>query len=303
MGPTFRIPLAALGAALLSLGCSVNPIAPVDTPSAPVTAMLESRGMPLDASPAVKEVGLVDLSLGRVTRVEYVVRTRMTPLGQPPSEWQETRFARELKIVGEETPLAGGETYRVEESVDPLDPGNVLLRDLWRQDKAGLFNFQADLVPTAMRLTASRLALDDPARSAQIARALAVIEAKRAAIQGRIPRALAKRGPQEAEITFLRYPLHNNASWDGRPGFNVWYFEGWEDLATPAGTFHAARVRIDVPGQLGPNDLVQSWWAAPGESQRHYHIFADLTDETGQVTGTFEADEAFVVTRYESQPL
>jgi len=299
MGPSFRIRFAALGIPLLALGCSVNANAPLDTPSGPATVTLDSRGTPIDAAPAAKEVGLIDLALGRVTRVEYVVRTRMTPTGQPPSDWQETRFARELKIVGEETPLAGGETYRVEESVDPLDPGNVLLRDLWRQDKAGLFNFQADLVPTAMRLTASRLPLDDPSRSAQIARALAVIEAKRAAIQGRIPRALAKRGPQEAEITFLRYPLHNNASWDGRPGFNVWYFEGWEDLATPAGTFRAARVRIDVPGQLGPNDLVQSWWAAPGESQRHYHIFADLTDETGQVTGTFEADEAFVVTSYQ----
>ena len=178
MGPTLRLRLAALCAALILLGCSVNAIAPLNTPSGPVTVTLESRGTPIDASPAAKEVGLVDLSLGRLTRVEYVVRTRSTPAGQPPSEWQEMRFARELKIVGEETPVAGGETYRVEESVDPVDPGNVVLRDLWRQDKAGLFNYQADLVPTAMRLTASRLALDDPSRASQITRALAVIEAE-----------------------------------------------------------------------------------------------------------------------------
>jgi len=296
MGPSRRIRFAALALPLLALGCSVNAIAPISTSSGPVTVALESRGTPIAEAPAAREVGLVDLSLGRVTRVDYVVRTRMTPTGQPPTEWVESRFARVLTIVGEDTPLPGGETYRVEESVDPLDPENTLLRDLWRQDKAGLFNFQEDLAPTAMRLAAARLALDDPAHASQVARALTVIEAKRAAIRGR---ALARRGPQTAEITFLRYPLHPNASWDGRPGFNVWYFEGWEDLVTPAGTFHAARVRIDVPGLLGPRDVVQSWWAAPGETQRHYHIFADLTDETGQVTGTFEADETFVVTSYQ----
>jgi len=303
MGPSYRIRCAALGLALLGLGCSVNAIAPINTPSGPVTVTLESRGIPLDAAPVAREVGFVDLSLGRVTRVEYVVKTRTGPVGGPLSEWEETRFAHVLTIVGEETPLAGGPTYRVEETVDAETPGTVLLRDRWRQDKSGLYDFQDDLVPTAMRLNAGRLALDDPARSSQIARALSLIEAKRAAVQGRTPRALARRGPQPTEITFLRYPLHPNASWDGRPGFNVWYFEGWDDLATPAGPFHAARLRIDVPGLLGPDDVVQTWWAAPGETKRHYHFVAPLTDETGAVTGTFEADEAFVVTGYETQPL
>jgi hypothetical protein len=299
MGPTFRIHLAALGVVLVALGCSVNPIAPNNTTSGPVTATLDSRGTPIAVALAEKEVGFVDLSLGRVTRAESVVRTRMTMTGQPPGEWQETRFARVATIVGEETPLAGGPTYRVEETVDPTNPGEVLVRDRWRQDKSGLYDFQDDLVPTAMRLTASRIPLDDPSRAAQVARALAVIEAKRAAVQGRVTRTLERRGPLETEITFLRYPLHPNASWDGRPGFNVWYFEGWDDLATPAGNFRAARLRIDVPGQLGPDDVVQTWWAAPGETKRHYHFLAPLTDENGQVTGTFEADEAFVVTSYQ----
>jgi hypothetical protein len=298
MGPSFRMRLAALGVVLLSLGCSVNAIAPINTPSNPVTVTLDARGTPIDAAPAEKEVGLVDLSLGRVTRVEYVVMTRFRPVGGPMSDWAETRFARELTIVGEETPLGGGPTYRVEEAVDPANPGAVLLRDRWRQDKSGLFDFQEDLAPTAMRLTASRLTLDDPSRAAQIARALTIIEAKRAAIRG-VSQALARRGPQQAEITFLRYPLHPNASWDGRPGFNVWYFEGWDDLVTPAGPFHAARLRIDVPGQLGPDDVVQTWWAAPGETRRHYHFLAPLTDSNGEPTGTFEADEAFLVTSYE----
>jgi hypothetical protein len=293
MGPTFRIRIAALGLALLALGCSVNAIAPIDTPSGPVTMTLESR------APESQQAGLVDLSPGRVTRVDYVVRTRLTLTGQPASEWQESRFARVLTIVGEETPRPGGPTYRVEESIDPENPGEVVLRDLWRQDRSGLFNFQEDMVPDVVRLQAQRLALEEPSLAAQIARALVVVEAKRAAIRGRTSPALARRGPLEAEITFLRYPLHPNASWDGRPGFNVWHFEDWEDLATPAGAFRAARLRIDVPGQLGPNDLVLTWWAPPGETKRHYHIFADLTDETGQVTGTFEADETFVVTIYQ----
>ena len=303
MGPSYRIRIVALGLALAALGCSVNAIAPINTPFGPVTVTLESRGMPIDAAPVVKEVGFVDLSLGRVTRAEYVVMTRVSPVGGPRSDWAETRFAHELTIVGEETPLAGGPTYRVEEVVDPEKPGTVLLRDRWRQDKSGLYDFQDDLVPTAMRLTARQLTLDDPARASQIERALASIEAKRAAVQGRTPRALAGRGPQPAEITFLRYPLHPNASWEGRPGFNVWYFEGWDDLVTPAGPFRAARVRIDVPGLLGPDDVVQTWWAAPGETKRHYHFVAPLTDDNGEVTGTFEADETFVVTRYETQPL
>jgi hypothetical protein len=87
------------------------------------------------------------------------------------------------------------------------------------------------------------------------------------------------------------------------PGLQRLVFEGWDDLATPAGPFRAARVRIDVPGQLGPDDVVQTWWAAPGETKRHYHFVAPLTDDTGAITGTFEADETFLVTSYESQPL
>jgi hypothetical protein len=281
MGPTDRFRLAALAAAFLLVSCSRQS-------TEPSPLRLASSAAGLEAAPlAVREVGLVDLGLGRVTRVDGHALTRIIPTGQAPGPYDDQALAFVRTITGDE--VHGGVTYRVETSVDPAEPAVTLLTDRWRQDRSGLFDWQEDLGAPARRTYAIHAYADVDAASLE--RALAVIEAKRAAVLG-------ARGPLASEITFLRYPLHPHASWDGRPGFNVWYFEGWDDLDTPAGRFRAARVRIDVPGQLRPDDVVLEWWAAPGEIKRHFHFTADMTDASGQETGTFEADETLLVSAY-----
>ena len=204
------------------------------------------------------------------------------------------------RSCGEETPVAGGETYRVEESVDPVDPGNVLLRDRWRQDKSGLFNYRRavtfpdgdapDREPACARRSLACLADRARARGGR-----GEARASRAAFRARSPGADRSR-PRSRSCATRSTRTHRGtgarASMSG--------------ISKSGRISRRRRVRSTRPAcastcraSSGPNDIVQSWWAAPGESQRHYHIFADLTDETGQVTGTFEADEVFVVTSYQ----
>ena len=302
MGPTLRLRYAALAAAFLGLGCSVDAIAPIHTPSGPVTVTLESMGVPLAAPLAVKEVGLVDLDLGRITEVSGVARVRTRAVGEPFGPYDETPLSFQRTITGEATPVAGGPTYRTEALVDLTNAGaGVIATDLWRQDRSGLFLWQKDLSGGALRAAARKAIAraGGGARAAQMERAFAEIEQKRAAVRGSAgPTTNGRPGPLASEITFLRYPLHPNASWDGRPGFNVWYFDGWEEVETPSGVFRAARLHIDVPGQLGPDDFARTWWAAPGETRRHFHFIAEMRDENGQPTGYLEADETLLLNLY-----
>ena len=306
MGPTHRLRLAAFAAALVALGCSAGVDAPLQT-SANLVQSNQVQGVPLDAATVEKEVGLVDLSPGRVTRVEGEERIRQIPAGGDPGAWEVTPIGFQLTMKDDATPVPGGPTYRVEDTVALNDPATVILTDLWRQDKSGLFNWQSDLPGSGFAALAQRLEQrTDDAHRAAIERALAVVEARRQAVLGAssLPtrRALGGGGgPTDHEITFLRYPLHPNASWDGRPGFNVWTCEAKEWLDTPAGRFHAGRMHIDVPGQLGPDDYALTWWAEPGEVKRHYHFLAPLTDANGNPIGNFEFEETLEVTQY-TQP-
>jgi hypothetical protein len=286
MGPTLRLRTALVVAALVALGCSNRVDAPFETSTAPT---LEAAKAATDA------IGLVDLSAGRVTRVEGEFRFRFEPDGGPATEWESFATTYQSTMQGDDvTPVPGGPSYRPEEYLEVSDSSTVLNTYLWRQDKSGLYLYQEDVAAPAS-LSAHR--------SAAIARALASIEQKRTALRGALTempllRAGQAGGPGPHEITFLEYPLHPNATWEGRPGFNVWTVEAKEWLDTPAGRFHAARIDIVLPQFFGPGDYALTWWAEPGEIQRHYHLFGDMTDESGNIIGKVETDETFQVTQY-----
>jgi hypothetical protein len=300
MGPTLRIALVSLS--FVALGCSGRADAPITAPSGlNAVAVNDVAGIPVDARLTEKEVGLVDLSPGRVTRLEGEWRMRELPDGGPPGAW-ETHSNGFIRTVqpGDETPVPGGPSYRVEHEAAIDDPATVNVVDLWRQDRSGLFLYQEDVdAPRTLHVAG--------VRSSAVQRALAIIEQKRAAARGALFTDMPTRrataapgGPGPHEITFLRYPLHPNASWDGRPGFNVWTVEAKEWLDTDAGRFHAARLHIEVPGAFGPDDYAITWWAEPGEVKRHYHFLAPMTDMNGVPIGMFEFEETLDITQYAS---
>lgn len=297
MGPTLRLRSALAVFAFVALGCSTRIDAPITAPSAQLN---ELQGVPLAANLVEKEVGLVDLSPGRVTRIEGEWRMRQIPDGGPPGAW-ETHPSGLVRTMqpDDATPIPGGPSYRVEDEASTDDPATVLLVSLWRQDRSGLFLYQEDVAAARpLRLAG--------VTSPPALRALAIIEQKRAAVMGALAQEMPTRrataqpgGPGPHEITLLRYPLHPNASWDGRPGFNVWTVEAKEWLDTAAGRFHAARLSIVVPGAFGPDDYALTWWAEPGEVKRHYHFLVPATDVNGNPIGVFEFEETLEVTQYE----
>ena len=298
MGPTLRLRSALAVFAFVALGCSARVDAPITAPTAQLN---EVQGVPLAANLVEKEVGLVDLSPGRVTRIEGEWRVRELPDGAPPGAWEThpTGLVRTMQ-PGEATPVPGGPSYRVEQEAELADSTGPV-DYLWRQDRSGLFLYQED-VEAPRTLHAAGV------RSAAVQRALAIIEQKRAAVIGAVEQQMPTRrataapgGPGPHEITFLLYPLHPNATWEGRPGFNVWTVQAKEWLDTAAGRFHAGRLSIVVPGGFGPDDYALTWWAEPGEVKRHYHFLAPLTDANGNPIGNFEFEETLEVTQY-TQP-
>lgn len=289
--------LAVLG--LAGSACSPQSVMePADVRPAPAGAALSGTAPERPALDALAANGrvVVDLGFNRLTRVVGVFRARTTPAGQAPGPWVEAPFATERLIVGVQTPVGGGPTYRQERVRHLEDSGPSTTYDLWRQDRSGLYLHQPDL--SARTARPMPLAIARSARGAMagtaFVRAWDAIATKRAALLAGPP-----GGPTALEITFLRYPLRKGASWEGRPGFNVWTVEDFDWLATPAGRFRAARLRIELPQFFGPRDRALTWWDAPGEVKREFHLFGSATDDQGNVLGELETIETFELVAYE----
>jgi hypothetical protein len=304
--PTAGVLAGLLGVAALS-GCSTGtPMEPSGTrTSADELAAASARpDAGLDARDFFGNQGVVDLSLDRLSVATGAFRARIVPEGQEPGPWVEVTFTVERQVMGLSTPAFGGPTY-VRERVRRTEGTNPFTHeDLWRQDRSGLYLYQADAEAAALpRLRIASMARTiagpsaTPEQALAYARAAEDVAAKRAALLLGPP-----GGALSSEITFLRYPLHRGASWEGRVGFNVWTVEEVEWLALPTGRMRAARMRIELPGQFGPNDRALTWWDAPGEVKREFHLFGTATDEQGNEIGEFETLESFELTAYGPAP-
>jgi hypothetical protein len=312
MGTTSSHAIAAalIAATLTGPACSRQATDPTSSSAVSAASAILSTDSDAgtDASTLSSQAsGLVDLSLNRLTRVEGTFRIRITLTGQEPGEWQEFPFTRERQIIGTQTPEPGGPEYRAERATETSDPEPVVTIDLWRQDRSGLFLYQSDVSSPSAPLAAQALRGLDATQVTAFDRALRDIAAKRDAALGLgLPAELTTRrsgstafGVGPHEITFLLYPLRPGATWEGRPGFNVWTVEALETIASPAGRFHTARLRIEVPDFFGPEDVARTWWGVPGEVKREFHFVTDATDENGTVIGRVEDTESFLVTAYQ----
>ncbi len=294
--------LPAIAVLLLAgTGCSrENPMTPADVRATTDGGALASRidfarpGIDVVADRFASERGVVDLGFNRLTRVSGSFRARTTLTGQPAGPWVEGTFITERLVVGVQTPVGGGPTYRQERVRHLEDSGPSTTYDLWRQDRSGLFLYQPDFArtPRPLPLALAR-SLAGASQAAAFARAYDAVAAKRTALTAGPP-----GGPFAREITILRSPLRKGARWEGRPGFNLWTVEELEWLDTPGGRFHAARMRIELPAYFGPRDRALTWWDAPGEVKREFHLFVTATDEQGNELGELETSETFEVVAY-----
>ena len=300
--------LAGLACVVALSGCSpATPMEPADVRQAPdgfaAAGAHSDPGLAANPNP-FESKGVVDLSFDRLTVVAGTFRARTTLTGQEPGPWVEGSFTIERQVVGLATPAFGGPTY-VRERVRHLeDTGPSTSEDLWRQDRSGLYLYQADAgvsaSPRLRQATQARaiaMPATTPAVAAAFARAAEEVAAKRAALLLGPP-----GGALSTEITFLRYPLHKGVSWEGRVGFNVWTVEDLEWLTLPAGRVRAARLRIELPGLFGPDDRALTWWDAPGEVKREFHLSGTATDEQGNKIGEVETLESFELTAYGPAP-
>jgi len=303
--PTPALVVAALAAALAGLSCSRAPSAPEFTsPTGDrLAALAEVSARPDDAGLAAADRfdpgrNFVDLSFGRLTVVEGEGRVRSILTGQEPGPWGTFQQRIERQVVDLRTPVGGGATYRVERVRHHEGGGTPFEEfDLWRQDKSGLYLYSPEATEaTIERRALAAVAESAPAgRTAAFARATAAVLAKRDAILAGGP----PGGPGTDEITFLRFPLRRGASWDGRVGFNVWTVEETEWIDTPFGRLHATRLRIEIAEAFGPRDRALTWWQAPGEVRRAFHLFSDAVDDGGNVIGEVEFEESFALTVYQ----
>jgi hypothetical protein len=55
---------------------------------------------------------------------------------------------------------------------------------------------------------------------------------------------------------------------------------------------------IDLPGMLGPEDRVFTWWGAPGEVARAFHFEQFVTGPDGQPLGEIESEETITLLSY-----
>ena len=106
-----------------------------------------------------------------------------TLTGQPAGPWVEGTFTTERLVVGVQTPVGGGPTYRQERVRHLEDSGPSTTYDLWRQDRSGLFLYQPDFArtPRPLPLALARSLAGAP-QAAAFARAYDAIAAKRAAL-------------------------------------------------------------------------------------------------------------------------
>ncbi|MGH7726206.1 MAG: hypothetical protein ACREOU_12335 [Candidatus Eiseniibacteriota bacterium] len=301
-------------------GCSGS----VTTPDYKI--VVDSRSAHPNSSLAAEQApgGIaVDLGVGRVTRIDRLIRGRLSLDGQAPEEWEEIRETVLLSVVG--TVELNGLTYAIEKQAE----GEHTESENWfRQDRSGLYLLAGgserdartdgvtlgDAVASAWTPEVDRAVADaiesripDESRRAAFREAARLLRVKLEAVEA--ARRFVASGPAVSlaqppggiapgEITFLRYPMRPGAQWDGRVGFNVWTVEGHDNLATAAGRFRAARLSIVVTDAFGPNDRALTWWGTPGETQRAYHLELDATDETGNVIGTFEFEDTYALAEY-----
>ena len=303
---SLRVPVALL--AFVVSGCASG-----SAPTAPGSAssLRDAAVAPPEIAaagvPGPSERGrFVDLQVGRVARQSGTFRARTIPTGGDPGEWIEVASER-TRTVEEEVWIAGV-PYRVEHDVLVEKGSEPFARDaLWRQDRSGLYllddpgDVAAPPAPAALPALVLPVGSADHATAWQAA--FQAVAARRAVLlaavtaRGEAPiHARVGGGPGADEITFLRYPLHPGASWEGRIGFNVWTVEAREVRATPAGRFPTARLRIELPAFFGPDDSAVTWWGAPGEVAHRYRLWADAVDANGQVIGRVETiDEVELV--------
>jgi hypothetical protein len=239
-----------------------------------------------------------------------------------------TRSRSEQEIIGIEKLFGRDYVVQEERTVRDSGGGPFVLWFRYRQDETGLYgaDVAANIPPVLGRVDAGqasdaswlamfgllgqRSTLEEdfaahPDRDALLRAWDAMAEKMEFVwrLRGRLVAAIGEDGPLDGEITSLAYPVHRGAHWTIRqdPRFEA-TVEGLQRVQTPAGTFWAWRIRIDLP-MMGPNDEVLLWWGHVGMLGSWARLEGLATDSDGNVIGRFIGRTREVLTDFEDSEL
>lgn len=243
---------------------------------------------------------LYPLAVGN--RWDYDVHARVTLVtkdGPQPPQITDT-FLRD-EITG--TVQIGTRTYFLQQETNPLVvtpprllPSNILSL---RQDRSGLYQREVITVqnPPAVATEAMREYVDrvvtEPSQRAAFERAAERLTTQLATARWnsvglRMPRT---GGPDDGELSLLRYPLFVGARWTMResPRF-ARVVLGRERVIVPAGAYSAWHLR-GLSQLYGPEDRVAFWYSSAGLVRTSFHFESVATDNAGNVIGRVLADQ------------
>lgn len=252
------------------------------------------------ATPDAKDHGFYPLQVGNHWHYANVFRMDTDGDGLPP---EVSRSTTDVELIGTRELL--GREYFVQEERFLEEGGTDPIRSryLYRQDRSGLYEADAP-GGTAPGLSTSAPAAYAAllARASDYVRRTIAEPARRAAYEAALRQALARLGetrhaspaatgprhdrrdggPQENEITILRYPLHRGQSWTIRtdPFFSA-RVERKKVFRLPAGRFNGFRIAV-TSELFGPYDRVVEWYGHAGFLGLRAHLEIEGTDPNGQ---------------------
>ena len=333
---SFVAVVLALAAVVLAAGCSSRwqSTAPINPSTSSVSATSAITTDATITGPTTLAPGglLVDQRLGRETRVDRTFRAQQfDPSGALVSTIEVHAILRSTVTGTEEH---NGRTYVVESATFEEDGGPPQASNPppTRQDRSGYFFYQPE-TPRGTRSSLEFGDADQPGLSADLggvwvrAKAAGWSSAARAVLARQLQtmslaRSLAGApggaptlasastaggvttlagppgGSLSDEVTYLRYPLHPHATWEGLPGFNVWTVEAVGPTPLPIGSTRTARLNIDLPQIFTSEDRATYWYGAPGAVKWIVHVEDEATDQNGDPIGTIVSDEDAVITEY-----
>jgi hypothetical protein len=280
----------------LVAGCS----GPTDTLTGDAPAQSPALAAPGGAAAETGGGGFYPLEIGNRWHYDRTFSIQTIPDGGPPGSPYVLESEVERRITGEAE--AGDKTYRVQETRIDEPDGSFTWFEYYRQTREELLFIDPPVAGPSRRAEPASLSARLENATSGKREALEALLAKREAFHRSLAvttrfgaaRDVQAGGP--VEYPALTYPLHPKLGWVMRPEDDPFLItrlvEGVEVLHLEIGRVPAWRIRHDLPGIFGPNDVAWFWYNHDGFLGYRLHAESEWTDPSGERRGVCVAEEA-----------